>query len=243
MHEILSKRLQMPVNQLYAEEIPVKEDIDWSSYQHTLLKAFGMALRGLHRSRYAQINLRKGSYAFKGDLQFLKERLGSIFVGAAVLLLLLFVSTFTQFSALSSEKLHLQKEVQKRCRKILGRPISSPLRCLLIMEDEITKVTGKKGKALIPKISAYDIFLAVYDRVGKLIKAPGPTKVKVQIGSIRITPNRFEIEGSTDSYPSVDKIHESLKAYPCFKNMKKGRVRRTSDGKKVEFRLNAEISC
>ena len=240
--EFLKHRLHLDVQRLDLDHIETAEEVVWPvEQQDEYLKALALALRGTYNSRFSQINLRKGEFSFKGDLQFLKERLGSIFVGVLILLFLFLTSVATKFYVLSVENQRLQVKAEESCRKILGQSISDPNRCVLIMLDEIQKVSGTGKKAIIPKVSSYDVFLEVYDRVAKLIKRKN---VKVEIGTMRIDAGRFDIEGETTSYGAVDQIQKRLSTYRCFKKMKKGRVQRVSGKQgKVEFRLWAQISC
>jgi general secretion pathway protein L len=241
MAEYLSQRLALRVLPLRLEQIPVVEGIQWPQIDAPFQKALALALRAFSRSRFTQINLRKNEFAFKGDLQFLKDRLGSLFVGSAILFVLLMISIFTGFYALAKEKGQLQSEVEKRCQAILGQPISNPSRCITIMLEEIQKAAGSGDRAIIPTLSAYDIFLEVYDRVSNLTKNQ---KIKIEITSIRITARNFELEGETDSFAAASMIHQNLKTYRCFEKMPEGRVQKAAGKKgKFEFRLNSPLSC
>lgn len=239
---LMSSRIRLSVERLHVGSIQTKEETEWPASGDTYLKALGMALRSTEsRNAYAKLNLRQQEFAFKGDLQFLKDRLGSLMLMAAILFVLFCVSVFTSFYVRGVEGSRLDAEIQKRCFQIVGRRGLSPRRCLGIMNDEIQKVSGKSGRSLIPQVSAYDLLLVFYQRISDLNK---DKKIKVEIGSLRITDKRFDFEGKTNSFESVDKIEKQLKSYKCFKQIKKGKVQRaTGQGEKIEFRLSAVLSC
>lgn len=237
-----SQRLGMETELLRIDTLPSSEGVEWPAAHATYCKAVGLALKSLtNRDPYARLNLRQQEFSFRGDLQFLKERMGSLMLMGTILILLFCTSVFTSFYARSVEGQRLEQEIEKRCYQIIGRRGLTPRRCLGIMNDEIQKVSGKGGTALVPRVSSYDLLLVFYQRIADLNK---DRKIKVEINSLRITPKRFDFEGETNSYASVDKIEQRLKTYKCLSNIKKGKVQRSA-GKddKVEFRLTAILSC
>ncbi|MCK6509815.1 pilus assembly protein PilM [Myxococcota bacterium] len=237
----LAQRLNLRVLPLQPKHIPTAEGLAWPQQDAPLHKALALALRGLSRSRFAQINFRTREFAYKGDLQFLKDRIPSLVIGSAILLVLLMTSVFTGFYALSKENTQLQREVERRCQQILGQPISDPTRCINIMLEEIQKAKGTGEQAVIPTISAYDMFLEIYDRVSRLAK---DKKLKIEITRLNINARNFELEGETDSYAAASQIQQNLKEYKCFAKMPEGVVQRAAGKQnKYEFRLRSPLDC
>jgi hypothetical protein len=193
----------------------------------------------MRNSRYAHINLRQKEFSFKGDLQFLKERVRPIIFGSLILLILFIASVVTQFYVRSVEHQRLSDEIESRCRKIIGRSGLTPQRCLRIMRDEIQKVQGGSQNTLLPRISARDVFFEIYDRVARLAKT---RNIKVVVTSWRITNEQFDIEGETESFAAVGQIEQELSTYRCFQDLRKGKIQRREDGR-INFSLRAKISC
>jgi general secretion pathway protein L len=237
----LTERLGMPTERLCVPSLPTTEDTEWPDQHSSYIKSLSLALRSLaNRDPFAGLNLRSGPFAYKGDLQFLKDKIPHLMIMAAILMLLFGVSIFTTFYVRSVEGDRLSNEIEKRCFQIVGRRGLSPRRCLGIMDDEILKVKGTKGSALVPPTSAYDMLLVFYQRISDLSKKQ---KLNIEINSLRITPKRLLFEGETKSFEAVDKIEKQLQTFRCFSKIKKGKVERSAKGDKVEFSLSATLSC
>lgn len=235
--EYLTQKLRIDASRLELSRISTGEDVEWTDQPYTYFKALGLAMRFAKKSTYANINLRQREFSFKGDLQFLKERIRPILFGLTALFVLFCVSVITQLYARSAEGKHIRKEVLSRCQEILSRDLP-PGRCLRLMRYKIQQVKGGSSTALIPRVSARDVFFEVYDRVAKLAKR---RKYKVVITTWRITEDRFNIEGETTSFGAVGQIEQELKTFQCFKNLSKGKLQK--QGAKVVFRIRAKISC
>jgi hypothetical protein len=109
------------------------------------------------------------------------------------------------------------------------------------MLEEIQKAKGTGEQAVIPTISAYDMFLEIYDRVSRLAK---DKKLKIEITRLSINLRNFELEGETDSYAAASQIQQNLKEYKCFAKMPDGVVQRAAGKKdKYEFRLRSPLDC
>ncbi len=237
LSEFLSQRLRIEVSRLELTRISTGDELEWTDQPYTYFKALGLAMRYTKKSIYSNINLRQREFSFKGDLQFLKERIRPILFGLAVLFVLFWVSVITQIYARSATGHELRKEVKSRCQEILNRDVG-PGRCLRLMRGKIQQVRGGSSTALIPRVSARDVFFEVYDRVAKLAKR---RKYKIVITTWRITEDRFNIEGETTSFAAVGQIEQELKTFQCFQNLTKGKLQK--QGAKVVFRIRARISC
>lgn len=235
--EYLSQRLNLPTSRLELHQLSVAEGTHWTDQPYTYLKAVGLALHPAHSNPFARINLRQKEFSFKGDLQFLKERIKPILLGLLILFVLFCISIFTQFYARSVEGTRLRKEADSRCQEILGSKMSSS-RCLSQMRYKILQAQGSSATALIPRVSARDVFFETYDRIAKLAKM---RNFKVVINTWNIVEDRINIEGETDSFGAVGQIEQELKTFQCFQDLQKGKLQRQDT--KVVFRIRARISC
>lgn len=237
----LAQRLGVDVVPTVLAKEGLAPGLDLTPHDRVLAKPLALALRGMGHDRYSQINLRKGDLAFKGDLKYLTQRMGFLAVAFLVILVLLSINVFSSYYVLAARKGKIVGAIQKSCKRIVGRKLTSPHRCLAVMLDEIQKVRGGGERALIPAVSSYDVFLEVYSRIERLIK---DKKLKVELTSLRIDPKRADIEGETNSYDAVNKIVKALKAYRCLSGLRQGRVRKATGGKgKIEFSLRAQLKC
>src|SRR5690606_13983148 len=82
-------------------------------------QAFALAMRGHGVARSARFNLRKGPYAFKGDLDYLKGKVSRLAAFAAVLVLLSIGFIWAQFRALDMREKKLDDLLCTTTQRVL----------------------------------------------------------------------------------------------------------------------------
>ncbi len=236
----LSARLNLEVS--VPDRLPesiLSEELGEPPTPPIYFKALSLAVRATLKSPFLRINFRRGEFSFKGDLEFLKERLRPIFAGLFVLLLLFILSTITQYYTLSVENSRLRSAIENKCRQITGKGGLSPNRCLGIIRLAIFRAKGKVGSSLIPELSARDVFFEIYDRMAKLSRRH---KIKIVLSSWRISPDRIDVEGETTSYAAVQYIEGEFKSFRCFKDVQKGKIQQRGQNR-IVFSIRAKIDC
>ena len=117
--EQLSKDLGMPVRVLALPQeasaaVPASE-------QPAATQAYALALRGQASGAKApRFNLRRGEFAFKGDYDYLKDKLGLLASFAATLLLLLIASGVVRNSVLARREAQVDAVLCDVTQRILG---------------------------------------------------------------------------------------------------------------------------
>lgn len=193
-------------------------------------QAVALGLRGMASgSRAPRFNLRRGEFAFKGDFDFLKEKVGLLASYAATLLILLIASGVVRNSVLARREQQLDNMLCDVTQRVLGQCEKDYTRALNMLR-------GKESPAaVIPKTSAVELLSEMTERM--------PPEVQVTFDQIVVDMDRISLRGETGSSKLVDKITSSLKDFRCFHEVKQGKLEKSKDGKSVSFRLDIQVEC
>ncbi|MBZ4417121.1 pilus assembly protein PilM [Myxococcus sp. RHSTA-1-4] len=226
--EQLSKDLNLPVRVLAlpadtAEAIP-------AAVQPAAAQAYALALRGNAAGAKApRFNLRRGELAYKGDFDYMKDKLGLLASFAATLLLLLIAFGVVRNSVLARREAQVDAVLCDTTQRILGK-------CEKDYNRALSMLKGVESPAsALPRMTAVNLLAEVTQRV--------PDEVPVKFDRIQIDLNRVILQGETDSSKQIDTLSNALKGHACFKDVRQGKVEKTRDGNKVSFRLDVEVQC
>jgi len=223
--ERLERELGVPVERL--EKLPgdPRGKIP-SELQGPLAHAFGLALRGMSRGARS-VNLRKGPFAFRGDLDYLKGKVGRLVAFAAVLVLLVGGNVWMRTNTLRAEEEALDHALCEQTQKVLGT-------CETDFNLALSKLQGGDNKASqIPTASALEVFAVVTDSM------PG---IDLRMDEIDATLERLRVRGTVDSFDAVDQVVAAMKKSRCVGDVKPGRVQKNRE-EKIEFTLDALYVC
>jgi general secretion pathway protein L len=226
--EQLSRDLNLPVRVLAlpadtADAIP-------AATQPVAAQAYALALRGNAAGAKApRFNFRRGDLSFKGDFDYMKDKLGLLASFAATLLLLLIAFGVVRNSVLSRREQQVDAVLCDTTQRILGRCEKDYNRALSMLKGV------ESPAAALPRMTAVNLLAEVTQRV--------PDTVPVKFDRIQIDLDRVILQGETDSSKQVDTLSNALKGHACFKDVKQGKVERTRDGNKVSFRLDVQVQC
>ncbi|HEY3445714.1 MAG TPA: type II secretion system protein GspL [Myxococcales bacterium] len=191
-------------------------------------QAFALAQRGHGGARSAKFNLRKGELAFKGDLDYLKGKVGRLAAFAGVLVVLSLGLVWARFHVLQKAEGELDKTLCTTTTRVVGS----------CQKDYLVALSLLKGKgsvaAALPVYSAVDLFAEVTARTQNLT---------VKIDDMNVQLERVQLHGETDSFDGVDQVVSSLKSFKCFQEIKRGKVQKSKDGTKVTFDLDIRVQC
>ncbi|WP_257458656.1 type II secretion system protein GspL [Archangium lipolyticum] len=201
-----------------------------ASEQPAVMQAYSLALRGQATGAKApRFNLRRGEFAFKGDYDYVKDKVGLLASFAATLLLLLIASGVVRNSVLARREAQVDAVLCDVTKNILGA-------CEKNYDLALNRLKGVESPAAaLPKLSAVNLLAEMTQRV--------PADVPVTFDRIDIDLERISVRGETDSSKQIDTIATALKGHRCFKEVKEGKVEKTRDGNKVTFRLDIQVQC
>ena len=198
--------------------------------QAVAAQAYALALRGQAvGARPPRFNLRRGPFAFKGDFDYLREKVGVLAAFAAALLVLMVTTGLVRNSVLSRREAQVDAMLCETTQRVLGT-------CEKNFDRALNMLKGKESPAaVLPKMSAVGLLSELVQRM--------PTDIPLTVDQITVDLDRIAVRCQTDSSKQVDKITAALKTHKCFKEVKEGKVEKTKDGKAVTFRLDVQVEC
>ena len=195
--------------------------------------AFSYALAGLGNSRAPRIDFRVGPFAWKGDYDFLRERVPALGAWAAALLLVVGVGSIAQAVMLSREESALVEQQLTICREITGDPkLTSTSTCGALIRERIAGTGGFQ----VPEHSAVDTFIEVSRRL------PYANELKRKVTELDITNERVRLKGTTTTYEAIDTMVERLQGGQCFQLVEKGKARNIN-ADSVEMNITINLDC
>jgi general secretion pathway protein L len=198
-----------------------------------MAQALAYAISGLLGPRSPlRLDFRVGRFAWKGDYEFLRERLPALGAWAAALLLVVGVGSLAQLVMLSRETDALIAKQLAVCESITGEKIESTSRCTSIIGERIKGTVGFQ----VPEVSAVDVFMEVSRRL------PYSTELKRKITELDITAERVRLKGTTTSYEAIDTMVERLSGGRCFHLVEKGKARNIN-ADSVEMNITINLDC
>ncbi|MDY7225448.1 pilus assembly protein PilM [Hyalangium rubrum] len=226
--EQLERDLHMPARVL---ALPVEAASTLpSESQPSAVQAYSLALRGQASGAKApRFNLRRGEFGFKGDYDYVKDKVGLLAAFAATLVLLLVAGGVVRNSVLARRETQVDQVLCKTTERILGS-------CEKDFDRAINMLRGVESPAAaLPKNSAVNLLAEVTQRI--------PADVPVKLDRIQIDLERVILQGETKSSKEIDTLTQAIKGHRCFKEVNQGKVERTRDGQNVTFRLDIQVNC
>jgi general secretion pathway protein L len=209
---------------------PVAASVVSPEIQPRAAEAYALALRGtMSSARAPRFNLRQGEFAFRGHVDYLRERLVRVAAFAAVLALLLCVFNVTRGILLGRREAAVDARLCALTQRVLGN-------CEKNFDRALNLLRGQQSPAAaVPSVSTTRLLAEVAQRV--------PPDVTATFSQMVFDLDRIQLRGETDSTRSIDKLAAALKSYRCFREVKEGKVDRMKDSSRVQFTLDVQVDC
>lgn len=228
----LAEQLRIPVSVGAAVEQVVERHID-SPRRGAMAQALGLALRPVADAQVSRIDMRKGELAYAGSLQHFRQRIPFLAGAFAMILVLVMINVVARFQALGQRESEIDQQFCDITKKVVGRAICEPSAAIPVLKQPSTEL----GAFKLPERSAF----LVAAEISSLL--PEELSENTVITEMDINVERARVEGETGNFEAVDTIYSALQENKCFESIKKGRLNKTSNGKKVEFQLNIRLGC
>jgi general secretion pathway protein L len=142
---------------------------------------------------------------------------------------LLIASGVVRNSVLASRDKQVDALLCTVTQRVLGQ-------CEKNYDRALNLLKGKESPAaIIPRLSAASLLAEVAQRI--------PTDIPVKFDRIEVDLDRVVLRGDTESTKQIDQITTALKGFHCFKEIKEGKVEKSKDGQKVNFRIDVQVDC
>ncbi len=208
-------------------------DAEAQGYFPQAAQSVAYAVSGLGLdNHFPTFNLRQGDYAWKGSLEFMRERAPALGLWLLSLFVLFMGIGITKNRVLVKRHEDAKAQFQTLCQNITGAPDLSPQTCLDSLREKIDGTTGFQ----FPRTSAVDIYLDVAKAVPE-DKEGEKRKVK----EIVISQENFRLKGTVEQVELVESIFNNLNQVRCLTELEKDKTRKLADG--YEFAISAKIDC
>lgn len=214
-------KLELPAEA--ADMIPPEANV-------TAAQVYALALRGQASGAKApRFNLRRGDFAFKGDFDYVRDKMVQLATFAAVLFVLLVVGGMVRNSALARREKQLDDMLCEVTQRVLGK-------CSRDYMVALSMLRGKESPAAgLPKQSAVNLLAEASSRISP--------DLKITLDRLTFDLDRVNLRGEAPSSKEVDAATTELKKFKCFKDIKEGKIEKNKDGSKISFTLDIQVEC
>ncbi|MEZ4405236.1 MAG: hypothetical protein R3A52_01915 [Polyangiales bacterium] len=202
-------------------------NVEESAFAHYPL-AVALAVRGLGRAK--RLDFRKGPLAVAGSAQVLRERAPYLIAAASSVVLFWGIATYARYQGLVQERNRLQTTLAAVTQEVFHESVDDPDRAMALAR-------GEGGDDVVDPLPGAD----AYDVVGVLSTRITPD-VRHDVEQLDVRGEHVQIQGVVDSLADRDKVVEALQAWPCFTNVRPGRVT-TSPDNRQKYTLDIDFRC
>lgn len=191
--------------------------------------AVALAARGL--GRFKRIDLRKGAFAVSGGAQVLRERAPYLVAAAAAMVAFWGVASWARYQGLAAERTRLQATLRTVTQEVYGEAMDDP-------ELAMSRARGEARNDDVDPLPAAD----AYDVLGVLSTRIDDT-VRHDVEQLDIRNEHVQMQGVVNTLADRDKVVEALGQYPCFTEVRPGRVTTTPGDNRQKYTLDIEFRC
>ena len=191
--------------------------------------AVALAARGLGRAR--RVDLRKGPLAVAGGAQVLRERAPYLAAAAMAMLAFWGLAMWARYEGLVTERARLQETLRTVTREVFGEPIGDADRAMTLARGE------GRGDDVdpMPGADAYDVVGTLSSRIN--------TSIRHDVDQLDVRGEHVQIQGIVDTLADRDRVVASLGNYPCFPEVRPGRVTVNPGDNRQKYTLDIEFRC
>lgn len=239
-HKVLSSELKMNVTTLDVLAFTPHTLREPASMMPSCAPSLATALGALRRPKQIDINLRRGDYAYRGDIEGVEQGAKAVAVWVAAIVAAGILHYSVSYMSLSGRVAQVHKQTTEILGKDLGATVkgknfslSSALSIVSGKIDELKKKIGDlAGDDAAP--SPLAVLAEVSARMPKT-----DDKFKVDIDSLNVTETLVKMDGRTTSFEAVDKIKQALSESPQFADIKADNV---AKGLKDEVKFSLSLA-
>nr|MBK7065688.1 hypothetical protein [Deltaproteobacteria bacterium] len=191
--------------------------------------AVALAARGLGRSK--RVDLRKGALAVSGGAQVLRER--APYLAAAALAMVGFwgAATWARYQGLAAERNRLQETLRTVTQEVYGEPVEDPTRAMAMARGD----SHRDDVDPMPGADAFDVLGVLSQRINDTVRH--------DVEQLDIRGEHVQLQGVVSTLSDRDKVVEWLSSYPCFPEVRPGRVTTTPGDNRQKYTLDIEFRC
>lgn len=222
----LSDHLKLNVTHLDPTTFHFYRVSDTKSHRNVMPQALAIALRSVASSKMPQVNLRRGPYAFTGDIQKIGGTVRHA-IAALALILAMGLSYFgAKYYVLSKRLEALQTQITETVRQSLtgveeGK-ISSPKKVLGFLSTQLK--TKKKKMENLGNIKGTKV-IDILKEISVKVPPRGDLKIDIESFSYENAGRKIEMRGLIGSDVAVESLEKEFEASPLFAEVKRGDIK------------------
>ena len=175
-------------------------------------------------------DLRQDDLAYKVDLSFLRQK--AMPLAVAILAIVAFASVSAWASLYKLR--HAEKILNTRLAAETTQQFGKAETVEQVLGQNVPVATAEGSP--MPKMSAYDIMLAINENV------PAKDKITLNITDLDIAANKIAIKGSAKTPEEIELLVDGLKKVSCFTDVSRGSTQTGANGEK-QFQLTITATC
>lgn len=188
-----------------------------------------LAARGLGRSK--RIDLRKGALAVAGGAQVLRERAPYLIAAAVAMVAFWSVASWARYQGLATERTRLQETLRAVTQEVYGEPMEDPDEAMRRARGD----TRTDDVDPMPQADAYDVLGVLSQRINETVRH--------DVEQLDIRGEHVQLQGVVNTLADRDKVVEWLGQYPCFPELRPGRVTTNPGDNRQKYTLDIEFRC
>jgi len=185
------------------------------------------------RKKDVLLNFRKGEFAAKGQLEIFRTKL----VIASVMLLLVLVGTAMTMHLAYLQKKRTEDSYKKQLKQVFSQtmPPNTPL------VDAPMQIESHL-KELQKQVQLFGLGGQGAAAVLQTLSSNIDSKIRVDLDEFTYSSDEAKVDGSTDSFDSVNKITEVLGKNRLFKSVEISNAKLAADNSRVGFELQLKLA-
>ncbi len=199
--------------------------------------ALAMAVAQFRHGRDIPLNFRRGDFSYHGDIQLYRGQLMRIAVGTAAVICLAIFASGVKYSMLRSEEKDLDQGFCNATQKIVGKAICDPTAALATLRQ----APGAEG-ASIPSFSASQLYEMLSKSIASDIDVQFDS-LDLRVDGTGVQPERLLGKGEAASFELTEQLVAMVKRDACVQDAEVSKLRKTSQGGRVEFNLTVKVLC
>ncbi len=238
LDRFLSDALKLNVAFLNCSEFHFSRLDRADAHRHVIPQALALALRGAAGTG-ADMNLRKGEFAFKGDVEQFGGNVRKIgfVVGVIVFLALInftakYYSVKRQVDRMGGDIVALVKQALPGVQVVRARTPSAAIALVKGKEQEIDVRMEELGN--IVGSSPLDVLKEIS------LAMPSREELSLEVVDLNISAGRVTLEGVVGDFKTVDTVRQALEKPGIFSNVTSGNVRKGVKGE-VKFTMSMDM--
>ncbi|HQH79998.1 MAG TPA: pilus assembly protein PilM [bacterium] len=236
----LSDVMKMNVTYLNCLDFHFSKIDRGEAHRHVISQALALALKGVAGSG-PDVNLRKGEFAFKGDVEKLVGSVRKVAIVAGAIIFLALVNFSAKYYSVKRQVDKLRDDVTTIVKQAMPdtpvRALGTPKAALSLIKSKQAEVDERIAQ-LNSMVGASP--LNIMKDISEAL--PPRDQLKIEVVDLSIGEGRVTLSGVVDDFKTVDVVKQTFDKSSKFANVSTGNVSKGVKGE-VKFKLSMDLAA